>query len=439
MQIRLILILLLLCGGVALAQSGFDQAVKMVEKGQYDPAIDAFYNEIKINPKNAEAWRELGVAFYKKGDFTKAEDALKQAIAITPDARANLFLGLTYEKQEDYSHAIDAYRNALSLKPGSAIKKSVGDHLNQILALKIRQEASAAVENEKKIKADTIPENTIAVVDFDNSHLPPDLAPLGKGMAEFTAIDLAKVKSLRVVDRMKIDMIMNELKLSSSQYADPKYGPRVGRLVGGRHIVTGSITGLSEKEIRLDGALVSMSDSSAKTTKPSEGNLEAFFKVQKAFVFEILDKLGITPTSAEHDSIMKTPTQSYLAFLAYSRGLDFRDRGQFREASQQFQQAAAADKKFGAPRVELKMLPPAPSPGGGTGGGGQFEASVISASDQGQAGNSDLGDFQTGTLGLTGFIRDPKRLDQFGNSSDAPARNGTAATIIIRGNFDVTP
>lgn len=436
MYMRIALVMLLLCGVAGFAQNTFDQAVKMVEKGQYDQAIDAFYNEIKVNPKDANAWRELGVAFYKKGDLIKAEDALKQAIAIKPDARANLYLGLTYEKQQDYSRAIDAYRGALALKPSGSIRRSIGDHLDQLLALKIQQEASQAVVDEQKIKADTIPENTIAVVDFDNSHLPPDLAPISKGLAEFTAIDLAKVKSLRVVDRMKIGVIMNELKLSSSQYADPKNSPRVGRLVGGRHIVTGSLTGLDEKQIRLDGALVSISDSSAKTTKPSQGDVNAFFKVQKEFVFEILDKLGIAPTTAERDSIMKTPTQSYLAFLAYSRGLDFRSRGQFQQAGEQFRQAAAADRNFGEARTQMKMLPPAPASGGG--GGSQFEASVTSASDQGQTGGN-LGDFQTGTLGLTGFIKDLNDLDRFGNSPDAPTRNGNTATIIIRGNFDVTP
>ena len=56
--------------------------------------ISVFYNN--------EAWCELGVAFYKRNDITKAEDALQQANAIKPLARAYLYLGLINESRQDF-------------------------------------------------------------------------------------------------------------------------------------------------------------------------------------------------------------------------------------------------------------------------------------------------------------------------------------------------
>ena len=86
----LIIILLLFCG---CSQTFYSQGRSFFEKDQYDLAIDSFYKEIAKNPKNASAWRELGVTYFKKGNLVKAEDALEQANLIKPDARTHLFFG----------------------------------------------------------------------------------------------------------------------------------------------------------------------------------------------------------------------------------------------------------------------------------------------------------------------------------------------------------
>jgi tetratricopeptide (TPR) repeat protein len=63
---------------IGCAQSLTSQGRQMVEQGNYDSAIDLYYRQIAANPASAELWRELGVAFYEKGDLAKAEDALKR-------------------------------------------------------------------------------------------------------------------------------------------------------------------------------------------------------------------------------------------------------------------------------------------------------------------------------------------------------------------------
>ncbi|MGD8604681.1 MAG: tetratricopeptide repeat protein, partial [Anaerolineales bacterium] len=217
---------------VGCSQSLYNQGRRLTEEGDYDQAIDALYQEINKNPQSADAWRELGVAFYEKGDLIKAEDALKQANNIKPDARSNLYLGLIYEKQEMTDQAITAYGAALSLEGSGKTKNVIRAHLDHLIGNAITKEVNTVLANEASIDIDTIPDNTVAVVGFDDSHLPPDLAPLALGLAEFTSADLAKVKSIRVVDRMKIDVILDELKLSSSQYVNPATAPRLGRLLG---------------------------------------------------------------------------------------------------------------------------------------------------------------------------------------------------------------
>jgi tetratricopeptide (TPR) repeat protein len=339
-----LLLLAVLLGGCSASHYG--KGRKLTEQGQYDRAIASFYEEIARYPQRHEAWRELGIAYYEKGDLIKAEDALKQANGIQPDSRTHLYLGLIYEQNEMLDKAVAAYGTALGLGASGKTGSLIRAHLDDLIARQMKVEVNEAIANEQQIDVSQIPEHTVAVVNFDDTHLSADMAPLARGLAEFTAIDLGKVKSLRVVDRLKIDMILEELALSSSGAVDPATGPRVGRLLGTQHIVGGQVLDLGGEGIRLDGVLVDTRDSSSSLTVPAEGRLDHLFDVQKAFVFSVIDDLGIELTAEERDAISEVPTESYLAFLAYSRGLDYQSRGFNQDAQASFRQATVQDPGF---------------------------------------------------------------------------------------------
>ncbi|MCK4372529.1 MAG: tetratricopeptide repeat protein, partial [candidate division Zixibacteria bacterium] len=350
-SIVLVLVSLVLAG---CSQSLYMQGRRHLQNERYDPAIESFYQEISANPTNHEAWRELGVAYYEKGDLTKSEEALKQASNIKPDARTQLYLGLVYERRELYENAIDAYTASLSLGSKGRTAEITRDHLRRLVRKNQEVEIARALENEADIDAATIPDNTIAVPSFDGSHLPPELAPIALGLSEFTAIDLAKVRSLTVVERAKLAILLDELKLGRSGYVDPATAPRVGRIMKSRRIVTASVLALGDEGLRLDGSVVSTTDSAAVIPEGVEGKLEDIFALQKRFVFNILDSLGITLTVDERDAIAKVPTESYLAFLAYCRGLDYRQRGMENAARAEFGKAVELDAGFGVADAELK-------------------------------------------------------------------------------------
>ncbi len=376
---KLILIAVVLLAGCS--QNLTTQGRKLVEQGEYDKAIEAFYAEISDRPQSATAWRELGVAYYEKGDLNKAEDALMQSNGIKPDARANLYMGMIFEKQEMYDRAIDAYGVSLSLDPGGKTKKIIRAHLDRLMVKNMEQEVSQALTNEASIDVSHIAPSTIAVVDFDGSHLSPDLQPIARGLAEFTAADLAKVASLDIVDRMKIDVILKELKLSGSDLVDQSTAPRLGRLLGSYRLVTGSVLGLGEEGIRLDGAVVSTADSASLMTQPAEGRLANIFKVQKDFVFSVIDQLGITLTADERNAIAEVPTESYLAFLAYCRGRDYQRRGFYRDAQASFNQAESEDAGFTEAGAQSEAVGGDLMLGGGEYSFDGFEGAVVSELD----------------------------------------------------------
>jgi tetratricopeptide (TPR) repeat protein len=438
-KVLVIALLLFLLGGCA--QSLYFQGSKYLDEGQYDRAIDKFYEELKVNPKSSKAWRELGIAFYEKGNLIKADDALTQANNIRPDARANLYIGLIYEKQQDYSKAVMAYAASLNMEPSRKTEAMIRSHLDRLISKKIKQEAVLAIKNEKSINVDTIPENSIAVVRFDGSQLSPELAPIGMGLAEFTTIDLAKVTSLNVVDRFKIDVILDELRLSSSEYADPAFSPRMGRLMGSRKIITGSVLSGGDNIIRLDGAIVNTLDGSTEMTEPSEGELESFFRIQKDFVFKIIDSLDIDLTIEERDAIREVPTESFLAFMAFSRGLKYQSLGMYNEAQEEFKTAVSEDVNFQQASMRNQKIS---SMSGDDRRGtpdesfGYFESSVTTESNRNTRHNQGLDQTQTNTLFNSGFIRLPQHRDsqQDNKPVKPPASDPGTGTVIIKGDFD---
>lgn len=431
MRIKTIIFVLLIALAVAgCSQSLYMQGRRHLQAERFDPAIEAFYKEISANPKNANAWRELGVAYYQKGQLTKSEEALKQASNIKPDARTQLYLGLVYERQESYGRAIDAYTASLSLGSRGQTADATRDHLRRLVYKSQQVEIANALENEADIDVGAIPDNTIAVPAFDGSHLPPELAPIALGLAEFTAADLAKVRALTVVERAKLNILMDELKLSSSGAVDPSSAPRVGRIMKSNCIVTATVLALGEDGLKLDGTVVYTSDSSTRIPQGVEGELKDIFDLQKRFVFNIIDSLGITLTADERDAIAEVPTESYLAFLAYCRGLDYRRRGMESAARTEFNAAVERDAGFAEANTELN------SDAGFT-TGGNYEQSfetlegVIGQGGGPSEGGGGLDSRLTNVLANSGAI--PGITGEGSGLTPAQAAN---ATVIIRGDLD---
>jgi TolB-like protein len=217
-----------------------------------------------------------------------------------------------------------------------------------LIRTSLQGELDNAVAQESTFVASEIPDNTIAIVKFDGTLLPKETAPIAAGIGEFTMVDLSKVEALRLVERLKVEILLKELEIGSSRAVDPAQAPRVGRLLGSKSVVTGKLVGTGIDRFRLDGALVNTLDASSKLTEPGEAGLvlDQILQVQKAMVFDILEYLGVQPSEADRDSIMTKPTESLEAFLAFSRGAEFMMLGLFEEAIEQFELALKYDGGF---------------------------------------------------------------------------------------------
>ena len=82
----------------------------------------------------------------------------------------------------------------------------------------------------------------VAVLYFDNNSFGKDRADfdgLGKGIADLLITDMASNPSMRVVERDRIQSILQEQSLVQSKSIDPQTAVRLGKLLGAQYMITG--------------------------------------------------------------------------------------------------------------------------------------------------------------------------------------------------------
>ena len=72
---------------------------------------EAFKQAIRINPDDADAHFELGIAHGEFGMYKEAVESLKQVLRIKPDSvAAHYYLGLAYAILNDRGSALEQYK-----------------------------------------------------------------------------------------------------------------------------------------------------------------------------------------------------------------------------------------------------------------------------------------------------------------------------------------
>ena len=336
----------------------YDKGRSSLDDGEYLQAIATFKEELQTNPQNYEAWRDMGIAELKNNDLQSAEVSLLKAMEIMPDDGETIFyLGMLGETLGDYDKAIDYYKKCLSLKSLSGdVEGRIEGRIQIISQKKMEQEIKTALQNEESLSQEPVPPNTVAVLYFQNLGTNKELDVLQKGLAEMLITDLSKVKDLKVVERVRLQKLLDEMKMSTSQAFDQQSAPRLGKLMRAERLVKGTYLSMDDNTFRVDAGFIGTQDGSLQQVKDVSGSLEEYFKLQKELVFNIIDQMGITLSDQEREAIQIIPTESYLAFAAYSKGLDLEDKGNYKEAAEQYQEATNIDPSFTHAEVKLNEV-----------------------------------------------------------------------------------
>jgi TolB-like protein len=172
------------------------------------------------------------------------------------------------------------------------------------------------------------PSMVVAVLYFDNNTGDRTYDVLQKGLADMLVTDLASVPRLQVVEREKLEKLIDELKLQRSSYFDPKTAQKLGQVIGAQYAVTGAFSAIDPR-MRIDIRLIDVASARVIMADKVVGKKNAFFELESQLVAKFVRGLDVR-TKVEAESGVR----DVATLLAYSEGVDLADKGDLEKASQ---------------------------------------------------------------------------------------------------------
>lgn len=226
----------------------------------------------------------------------------------------------------------------------------------------------------------------LAVLYFDNQGNPP-LEPLKVGLAQMLITDLREIPGVDVVERSRIQEVLDEIELGHSGKVDEVTAARIGKLVGARWMVMGGFFELGGT-LRIDARLVEVETGKIVFASGVNDASHQFMGLEKRLALDLRDalaevapkagKVGPSPATKPSPSVKPTlapPSPSpaspkrraadgaapaerkpFEAALKYSEGLMALDKKDVDRARDSFERAVAADPDWEAAQEQLSKL-----------------------------------------------------------------------------------
>lgn len=329
-----------------------------LETGDYDLAIIQLRAEERMNPADVRIKRDLGIAYFRTKQFEKAVSKLSQAAKLNSRDQVSLFyLGVNYEFLQQLDKAAIVYRACSSLDIKDELKNELLARSQEIELKYSKKQIRDNLSELKNSNSHVTEPNSVAVLYFRNISEWRELTPLLKGLAEVLITDLGKVQRLKIVKRKKVQLLLDELHLTPSGLLDQLKMRDTGRMLGAGKLITGGIERVDNTRIRLTAGVVDTKTGQLQgESVQAAGRLSEIPELEKILLVGLLKSLGVRLNSDEAKALQQFPTKNNLAFIAFSKGLDFEDRNIIRQAKYQYEKAINLDAEFKLAKQRLAQL-----------------------------------------------------------------------------------
>ncbi|MFH1844796.1 MAG: CsgG/HfaB family protein [bacterium] len=201
---------------------------------------------------------------------------------------------------------------------------------------------------------------TVAILEFDNYSVGEYQEKLGfltRGLAEFFESDFNQLRELNVVERDKIQYILDEIMLAQEGMIEQATAVEAGKLLGAQIMIFGSVVQMDGKNARMMVKAVNTETSEIIASAERQGKPD-FFTMQKELVKELVAQLDLTLSDEAEMRIDAAGTEEESAAELYSRGLYHMDRYEYAEAYEFFRQAFEADPEFEEAKHKMEIYRP---------------------------------------------------------------------------------
>ncbi len=300
-----------------------DQAEQYYKSAKFDNAIEILNGLASDNSADIEirkdALRFLGRAYSAKGLYDKAKEAIAQLLKLeppmmvfNPDYEPPVFMKLYYESRKEFegSYAVE--------RPDPGMK-------------------------------------TMAIIDFKNRSVDHKLQydPMEQGFADLMINRLNNSTNLKVIERERIKWILDEIKLQNEN--DMEGAVRLGKQLGVQTVMLGSFIIMGD-QIWLGARLVKVETSEILLTDEVKGDLDEFFDLTDQLGKKIADNINVTLKKETPQDVSQAPSLD--AIMAYSVGLSYLEKEDYKNAYEKFEEALKIDPGYEKAKLKAQSIAP---------------------------------------------------------------------------------
>ena len=346
--------LLVGCGGVELMK-----AEHQLNREHYEEAISLYEEYLAEHPDSVRGQCKLGFAYLKTGRLDEAVSTFERVLATKPgEPYATLYLGITYLSKNELGKTIEVWQQYRDTR-NPLVEEEIRRQLTLVQIAESQRQAARALTEERRLATAQPHGNTIAVCYYDDCSSDQRFRAFQKGLAAMVITDLSKIESLDVVERLRLQALLAEMKLGQTGIVEESTAPRVGRLLGAENLVIGN---LMPGSIQAATTLASATTNGIKGTAAAAVTEEDFYTLPAMIARQVAEILGIALSPGEEEALHIPHTTQYEAFICFGKALDAMDAGRWEEAKNLFDRAVEIDPDFDLAREGSDSCPGAGSP-----------------------------------------------------------------------------
>lgn len=208
---------------------------------------------------------------------------------------------------------------------------------------------------------------TVAILYFDYQGKNEEMLLLKKGLAQMLISDLSGSDAYQIVERDRLQEIIEELKLGQSRKIDKSTAAKIGKLLGARYMVLGGYFDVMGT-LRVDARVVEVETGKILKSVGSHGKPDTFMDLEKKLSDDLSGILSTSLAVAEtknrgvakkkkRKGKRKRPKKLAMkTALLYSKALDAKDRGDKKAAKETLKKVVKDQPDFSLAQLDLDSL-----------------------------------------------------------------------------------
>jgi TolB-like protein len=324
-QAACVIVLLGLPMGAAAQAVSFDSAAEAYAQADFDQAIEQFSvlaaDTSLDRPVRREVFQYLGRSYIAKNLTDKAREVVLDLLALEPP-----LVELDPE-----------------VEPRSLMRIYYDERKN--------------IEGDYQVERADAVLRTLAIMDFTNSSVTDkaDYDPLQQGLATIMIHNLNGATDLRVVERERIQWLLDEQALQRSGAVDQATAVEAGKLLGAQAVLFGGFI-VNGRQMWINARLVDVETGEILLSEQVMSRATDFFEAVEKLSLQVAG--AVNSDLAQADLGTRNETRSLDAQMSYWEGLGLLDRGDYRAAYEKFIESLEYDPSFTRALLKAQSVEP---------------------------------------------------------------------------------